>query len=78
MSGIVSFGKLPGNQLVAQSADLVLVEVSQGIAQLLRRRVGAWDQAMTGQLIEDRLVVRIQRAGPLSLYIDCAVYSGLC
>jgi hypothetical protein len=33
---------------------------------------------MPGQLIEDRLAVRIQPAGPPSLYIDCAVYAGLC
>jgi len=68
VSGIVSFPNLPGNQSVPEAADFVLIEVPDGVAQRLRRRIGAGDQAVSGKLIEDLLAVRVQRESTFTLY----------
>jgi len=68
VAGVLALWDVAGQQPVSEAPDFVLIEVPNGVAQQLRRRVGAGAQAVPGQLIEDLLVVRIQGVSTFTLY----------
>ena len=59
MAGVFLFRKLASNEAIAQSADFVFVQVSGGVAELLRRSIRSRHEAVSGQRLQDVLMVSI-------------------
>lgn len=59
MPGIVPLEDVSGNQSRPQPTDLIFVQLSHRISELLRRRPGQRHETVSGQLVEDLRVIGI-------------------
>ena len=78
MPGILRFRDIARDDAVAQLSDLVLIQVSDRVAQPSRLRLRGGNETVTSELFENPGVIGRQRGLSLALYIDRANCTALC
>jgi len=76
--GILWFRDIARDDAVAQLSDLVLIQVSDRVAQPSRVRLRGGNETVTSELFENPGVIAGQKGLSRALYIDRANCAALC